>query len=226
MCALSAVGPGCSDEADGLNGTTGNGSNGEVENACGPVVSAVGTECDDFYDCPGTATLDNVAQPEASCEHCVDHAQVNVCEAGECRRIDISNNVLIQANVEGNNVTEIAGGYAEILLTPITADGRRLTCAELLSTCTDYDDPRLNPINSNSGRAPFLRNQQTPLVTDAAERDDLIYVVLITEGRGRGEIYAAGCADGVVGEFSVTDPVTPTIIPRAIQPTEWPPRGR
>jgi hypothetical protein len=211
----------CSDDGgeSANGGGGGNGANGGAPaDACGPVVESVGTECTTFADCSGRPNQPNVV--EARCDNCVPFAQVNVCEAGRCRRIDVDNQIFVQANVEGNFLTEGATGYVEIQMTPVTADGRRVTCAELLTTC-DWRTPTLNIFNSNGGIARYALNQQTEIFGDTIEADDLIFMVLVTEnGGGRGDIRTIGCADGFGTTFGET-----TIIPEAIVPlTEFPQR--
>jgi hypothetical protein len=219
--ALSAAALGCSDEADGLNGGNRNGNGGEngVANACGPVVEAVETECDSFRDCPGTLVEENVVP--ARCDRCVDFAEFRVCEAGACRRIEVRSGNQLSIRVQSNLLTEGAEGYATIQMTSLTADGRRISCRELLSTCTDYSDPRLNVFNSNAGRGQFLPNLTSILPADTIEDDDIIVVVLLTEmAQGRGDVLTVGCADGVASEFE-------GVVDVAIVPAEtWPPEGR
>lgn len=209
----------CSDGPDStLDGNNGAGRDaGPVENACGPVVTSVGNECDTWYDCPGTPSVPN--QVLARCDNCVPFAQVNICEAGRCRRIDVDNATKVEANVEGNFRTESSEGYVEILMSSITSDGRRVSCEELLSTC-DWRDPRLNVFNSNGGRGRFLRNQLTEIFTDSAEGEDFIFMALITDsGQGRGNILTIGCVD----DFDVTYGQV-NVIPEAIVPLdEYPP---
>jgi hypothetical protein len=200
---LPVLALGCSDDGADDRGNGGaNGSNGNgVADACGPVVQSVGNECTTSADCSGRPGQPNIL--EARCENCVPFAQINLCEAGTCRRVEVDNDALVEVAVEGNFLTDGAEGYADILMTSLTADGRRVSCDELLTTC-DWRDPRLAVFNSNGGPATsrFPRNQQTFVTDDSIEGDDLIMLVLITDGaQGRGRLRTVGCVDGVEARF-------------------------
>jgi len=156
---------------------------------------------------------------EPRCENCVRFAQARVCEAGRCRRVDVDNQTLVQVQFEGNGLTETARGYVEVLMTSITADGRRVSCQELLSTC-DWRDPSLSVFNSNfGGGGPFARGRVWEIFTDSTEADDLIFFFIATEeGAGRGDIRTIGCVDGFDVEFGRVNQVPD----RIVLLDEWP----
>ncbi len=208
----------CSDDPQGLDPGVGNDGGFEPSESCGPVAATdLDNDCATMADCPGFSTEDNV-EP-ASCPNCPDSARFQVCEAGTCRRFDRTGSV--KSGFIGNLAADGGATAIEVLLSPWTSEGRRVTCSELLRTCDVYE-PTLNIVNTNRNAIPgrIKLGLSYPTLTQSPAGEDFILMVIVTsEIGGRGDVLTVGCVDGI----DVVESSDPTEVNLVLEDV-WPPR--
>lgn len=166
-------------------------------NSCGTSGAVNGMECQGLDTCGGSSNFESVT----FCTHCFKRAKAGgqVCEAGVCRTLAaIPPNLISTIKLPAAAVAS-ARSITQALILPVMADGTRVTCAALLSTCAALDNPKLNTAGSN------FRNIANPGQGDvltgglfADEGDDRIYVVrATTEVQGNGNVVGVGCAENI-----------------------------
>jgi len=163
--------------------------------ACGEAAWAPCDECRGIDEC-GRGRPNAV--PVSFCEHCPLRADREFCEAGRCRSHDLSGHV--RGQFELPEPARGSEGFVAVTFSPITADGRKLTCADLLGTCTATTNVQLNV---GSSRFQHFGQPGTPgllysFVAAADVGDDRLLFVTVTErNQGNGRITGVGCAEGL-----------------------------
>lgn len=165
------------------------------QTACGTGGALAGAECTGLATCGAGAQNFKKVQP---CDHCFAGADSHVCEAGKCRAIPTTIDAYgtIRASFSLNQVGSTAQGLAQAALWPVMADGTRLSCAALLSTCGYVENPAINALSSSlnvvqSGDVVFATTTMEP----GAGR--LYFAEFTSETRGRGTVLARGCVEGL-----------------------------
>jgi hypothetical protein len=165
------------------------------QTSCGTGGALAGAECTGLATCGAGAQNFKRVQP---CDHCFAGADSHVCEAGKCRAIPttIDGYGTIRAAFSLNQVGSTAQGLAQAALWPVMADGTRLSCAALLSTCGYVENPAINALSSSlnvvqSGDVVYASTTMEP----GAGR--LYFAEFTSESRGRGTVLARGCAEGL-----------------------------
>ena len=165
------------------------------QTSCGTSGAVAGAECTGLATCGAGAQNFKKVQP---CDHCFAGADSHVCEAGKCRAIPTTIDAYgtIRAAFSLNQVGSTAQGLAQAALWPVMADGTRLSCAALLSTCGYVENPAINALSSS------LNVVQSGDVVDASTTMEpgagrLYFAEFTSESRGRGTVLARGCAEGL-----------------------------
>jgi hypothetical protein len=130
-----------------------------------------------------------------NCEHCFAGYDSHVCEAGACRAVDTTPGpIRVLMGLSG-----LGSGAQSVMLAalhPTAADGTRLTCAKLLSTCAWRDNPAINANVITQAIAQTGDTLQSSIsVEPGAGR--LVFVGLTSEPQGRGALLAKGCVEDV-----------------------------
>ncbi|MCK6551070.1 hypothetical protein L6R52_34865 [Myxococcota bacterium] len=163
-------------------------------NSCGNAGAKVGSECASLADC-GAGAQNQVEV--VFCEHCVPRADTHFCEAGVCRAIDTDpmlTNISFSFGLPAGVTT--AKSFTIASLNPIMADGTRVTCAALLSTCLSDGNGALNARNSRFNALPAGDLFMGQISADPGE-ERLLFVQLTTGMQGTGDVVAAGCTEGI-----------------------------
>lgn len=163
-------------------------------NACGAVGALAGAECTGLATCGAGAQNFKKVTP---CDHCLASADSHVCEAGVCRAIDVTAYGTIKASFSLIQVGSTAQGLAQAAIYPVMADGTRLTCAALLSTCGFRENPAINA-NSSAQNVTQSGDILLSLTAMEAATDVLYFAQFTTETRGRGTVLAQGCVEEIV----------------------------
>jgi hypothetical protein len=80
------------------------------------------------------------------------------------------------------------------------ADGSKVTCAKLLSSCSFLDNPAINTTNStfkNFDGPASIDNAYPALSAAEAGSDQLLFIQVTTDVQGKGEVKARGCVEGI-----------------------------
>lgn len=190
MIAVAAVAQACSGESSPADG-------GPLASACGLASVSPATECTGLPEC-GAGAQNFTVDP--TCDNCPHRADSHVCEAGACRAMDPLElvSVLISVGPEGVG----AQGFTIATINPISADGSKVTCAQLMSSgCERLGNATLNVTNSthkrfSSGAASSDMVYQTGISGEPGA-DRIIFVQATEEQSGDGRIMAWGCVDGL-----------------------------
>lgn len=191
MRALPAILIGAVASACGGTETT----NPPVTNSCGTVEQAPAEMgCTGLASCGGMSNAIKVT----FCKYCFARPDTKVCEAGTCRAIDISGSISTQLQVP--EVARGAKSFTIASVNPIMADGTKVTCATLLSTCAYADNFAINTGNSTfrnfNPPADPANVYPAPIAADAGA-GRLLVVRLTSEVQGAGNVMAVGCTEGI-----------------------------
>jgi hypothetical protein len=197
---FAALAAGCGDENEG------------VPRACGLAGQATGVECAGLEQCGGGASNFRAV---TFCSLCPRRPETHVCEAGVCKALGEGGSLTVNFTVP----TALRGAAAFTLTSfgPIAADGTRLTCAALLSTCTLLDDATLPVGNSNHLR--FSSGPADPTLAyianhfDYVGADRLLLLQVTSEAQGNGRVIGRGCAEGLTVQANASTPVTVEVAP-------------
>lgn len=188
----AACGSGSSDDGgDDDNPTTRDGGI-LIAESCGVAGDAMGSECVGFDECG----IRNVTQA-FNCERCPQEAVERLCLSGTCVAYERDATVEVGFNVFEHG--KGANSFVFAVLDSMGADGTRVTCEALLSTCDVENNFNLNVMRvqvAGAGTpAGFEENQAYQgLVNVAAGSDHVALLRLHAEGRGNGAVLAKGCA--------------------------------
>lgn len=161
---------------------------------CGEAGATPGAECTGLDRC-GTPMQNFVKV--AFCEHCFARADTHVCEAGTCRALDQSPDTKIEFRFTVPPAALGSQSFTTAALNPVMADGTRLTCGALSSTCMFVDNAMINARNSRFDRlvagADFYHGQ---IAADAGS-DRLLFIQVTSGVQGTGDVRARGCVSGI-----------------------------
>lgn len=161
-------------------------------NACGDVGAKTGTECSGLADC-GNGSSNEVEV--VFCEHCVPRADTHFCEAGTCRAFDPElTNLTYSFSLPAGVST--AKSMTLATLNPVMADGTRLTCEALLSTCVAENNGAMNARNSRFNALPPGDLFMGVMSVDPGD-DRVMFIQLTTGMQGTGDVVATGCTEGI-----------------------------
>ena len=203
------VAGGCgSDSNSEPNGTGGTDAGGGRSGVCGRPDLTPASACQTAADCPDPSN-----QGRALCSNCPREALFRTCSAGQCVEYDRSGT--IDARFIGTPAASGGESYVTSVIDPIMADGRRLTCANLLNECDVVNDPGLNVINVQIAEpvpplAPDLAYISLASAHVGSDRIVLIYVTASSDGEGR--ILAQGCVEGLTVTSGQTTQALVTLV--------------
>jgi hypothetical protein len=171
---------------------------------CGAVDLIACTECQGVHEC-GRGESNFV--PIVNCPNCPGRVDSHVCEAGACRTLGLPGALRVRFSIP----SEAAGAasFISVALNSVAANGDRLRCAELQSSCTLIDNPALNATNVafqlfNAPADPGLIYVTTFGAEAGAER--IVMLIVTTEASGGGDVVAVGCLEDVsIGTESPTE---------------------
>jgi len=164
-------------------------------NVCGVAGEPTGTECDSQSAC-GT----NNFRAVSGCDHCLWRNETHACESGVCRALPIGMSGNIGFNIGVPAGARGAKSYVMAAVFPIMADGSRVTCAALTSTCMRVNNGLIGVGNSTAVniRPPADPDLVYPSQSfDYPGEDHLLLLMLTSEERGAGNLMAIGCAEGI-----------------------------
>jgi hypothetical protein len=122
----------------------------------------------------------------------------------------------IQAGFNIPNAAAGARSYVHAAFNPLAADGTRLTCTALLSTCSLLSNPILNTSNSTS-RALVPPGEPSiayrSVANAEAGADRLLLLLIVRDEQGQGEVLARGCVEGIDVAEGQTTQVSVTLAP-------------
>lgn len=176
-----------------LAGCGGDSTTPPADTACGVAPAAApAAGCTGVSTCGAGAS--NQRKP-INCEHCFAGYDSHVCEAGVCRAVDTTPGpIRVLMGLSG-----LGSGAQSVMLAalhPTMADGTRLTCAKLLSTCAWRDNAAINAnVITQAIAQPGDTLQSSISVEPGAGR--LVFVGLTSEPQGKGTLLAKGCVEGV-----------------------------
>jgi hypothetical protein len=158
---------------------------------CGPVTESIADECRVASDC-GT---NNLGAP--ACTNCPAEALERSCSAGTCEATRLSGSIRAEYIVPPAADGALSG--IEMVIWPYTADGRRLTCADLLRDCgPELRQLNVNNVNIDDFPEGLVRFQSFPALARSPAGSDLIFLMRLVAGeRGEGRVLAEDCAEGI-----------------------------
>jgi hypothetical protein len=160
--------------------------------SCGVGGTASGQECTGLKQCGrGESNYVEVA----FCEHCFARPDTHVCEAGVCRQLPMELGTLKVAFTL--DAVQGAQSFAQATILPTMADGTKVTCAALLSTCNSINNPAINTTLSNAKALPGGGDVVISLISADPGPDRLYMVRLTSELQGKGQVKAVGCKEGI-----------------------------
>ncbi len=182
-CALAACG---SEDPPPTGGT----------NACGAAQAAAGAECTGLATCGAGAQNFKKVTP---CDHCLAGVDSHVCESGVCRAIptNIGEYGTIRAAFSQRQIGTTAQGLAQSAIFPVMADGTRITCAALMSTCGFVNNPAINALSNSVNVMAAAGDVLFSLATMEPGSDRLYFAQFTTGTRGTGTVLARGCVEGL-----------------------------
>lgn len=160
---------------------------------CGEAALQPQNECRAADDCP-----DGTNVGPRACSNCPVEALFRVCQAGECFEYDRSGT--IDARFVADVLADGGQSYVTMVIDPVMANGRRLTCASLLSQCDVLNDTDLNVVNVQRANPepPLQQGLAYIALASAHVGTDRIVLIFVTANRnGEGRILTRGCVDGI-----------------------------
>lgn len=181
-----------------------------MNTSCGTAGTKAGMECSSIEDC-GAAGRN--AQTVSFCEHCFAHPDTHVCEAGVCRMIptDFTELGTIKFGFSLLGMGSGAQSFAAAAVLPIAADGSKLSCAKLLSTCNYTNNFTLNASSYSrqiSGGGDTIQD----LVNVDPGPDRLLFLALTSDRQGKGRVLAKSCSENILVEKGKTITVTMELV--------------
>ena len=175
----------CSSDGDEtpMGQPTNDAGGGGRSGVCGLPEATPMDECRSPGGCPDESNFGT-----ASCSNCPPEALFQLCASGVCETYDRSGT--IDARFVATADAEGAQSYVAMIMDPVMANGRRLTCANLLNDCDVLNENALNVINVQTAEppTPLERDLVYPALASAhvgTGRIVLIYVVQQRDGEGR-----------------------------------------
>jgi hypothetical protein len=162
--------------------------------ACGLAGTMIGSECAGIDECGGA---NNAIEP-SFCEHCLLRPDTHVCEAGRCRMLGAKGSIQTAFGIPPAAVG--TRSYTIATIQPIMADGGKVTCEKLLTSCGFLDNPAINTTNStfkNFDGPASIENAYPALSAAEAGADQILFIQVTTDVQGKGMVKARGCADGI-----------------------------
>ncbi|MFO0727109.1 MAG: hypothetical protein U1E65_25230 [Myxococcota bacterium] len=188
----------------GLLGCGGKSDPMGMDTSCGVAGVVPASECTGIQQCGGASNAKTVS----FCEHCFALPDTHVCEAGTCRKLpEFSTWGSIVGNVSLTNLGSNAQSLAVAAILPTAADGSKLTCQKLLSSCNYVNN---NGLNANARTSAISNGGDfiaVPISIDAGP-DRLYFIVLTNSTQGKGTILAKGCQEGITVESGKMTNVT------------------
>lgn len=160
---------------------------------CGLAGTKTGSECSGIDEC-GT---NNAIEP-SFCEHCLLRPDTHVCESGTCRALGPRGNIQSAFGIPAQAVG--SKSYTVATVQPIMADGSKVTCEKLTTTCGFLDNPAINTTNStfkNFDGPASIENAYPVLSAAEAGSDQILFLQVTTDVQGKGTVTARGCAEGI-----------------------------
>ena len=183
---------GCSGGSDdGMNQPT----------ACGVSGLTPASECTGIDEC---GAANNVIQPQF-CEHCLLRPDTHVCEAGSCRMLGEKGNIQTAFAVPSPAVG--SKSYTIATIHPIMADGGKVTCEKLLTSCAFVNNPAINTTNSTFKRfnEPARGDSVYPALSSAeAGTGRILFIQVTSDDQGKGNVTAKGCVENITVEANQT----------------------
>lgn len=191
----------CSGEA------TDDGGDGGGPSACGLAGAAPASECTGLGTCGGGAS--NAIEPEF-CEHCLLRPNTHLCEAGACRTLGATGNIMTQVGVPP--AAAGAKSYTIASIFPVMADGRTISCEKLTTTCGFLGNGAINTTNSTFKRfaEPARTDSVYPaLISAEAGAGRILFIQVTSDEQGKGMVLARGCTQDitVAANETVTVPI-------------------
>lgn len=184
--------------AIGCGGGGGGADAGTETGPCGVVGPTGGTECHSLSECGGGML--NFRQV-TFCEHCFAYGDTHLCEAGKCKKLEPGTATNINAVFVVPPVGDGAKSLTIATIDPFMADGSRITCAALKSSCMFVNNGRINAAASrfrNFAPTPATATMvYRELIAADPGEERLVHLQLTTEVQGRGAVKAAGCIEHV-----------------------------
>lgn len=167
---------------------------GGQSTTCGLAGVKAGAECSGIDECGGP---NNAIEP-SFCEHCLLRPDTHVCESGTCRMLGATGTIETGFGIP--NEAAGAKSYTIATIHPVMADGGRVTCEKLMSTCGFLDNPAINTTNStfkNFGAPASPDNAYFGLSSVEAGEDRILFIQVTTDVQGKGSVEARGCVEGI-----------------------------
>jgi hypothetical protein len=162
--------------------------------ACGLAGSPPAAECTGIDGC---GAANNVIDPEF-CEHCLLRPDTHVCEAGSCRMLGPKGNIQTAFAVPSAAVG--SKSYTIATIHPVLADGGKITCEKLMTTCGFLDNPGINTTNSTFKRfsEPARTDSVYPALSSVeAGSGRILFIQVTSDDQGKGEVKARGCVENI-----------------------------
>lgn len=170
---------------------------GVQASACGIAAESPAAECTGLDQC-GAGAQNFAVDP--TCDNCPHRADSHLCEAGTCRPLESLELVSVLLSVGTAGVG--ANAFTIATISPIMADGSKVTCAQLMSDgCQRLANPALNVTNSThksfaSGPASNDMVYQTGISAEAGT-GRLLFVQATDDPSGDGDVKAWGCVEDI-----------------------------
>jgi hypothetical protein len=174
------------------------GPDGGEPTSCGTSGEAPASSCTGLDECG--AGPQNY-KPVSFCENCFAGSDTHVCEAGSCRALDRSGSLRVSFGIP--EAARGAKSFAVAVVLPLMADGTRVSCAALLTTCDSVNNRAINTSNatfqnfvqSPDGADPTIVYTYSTSADVGVDR--LVVITATSDTQGKGSGLAAGCVDGL-----------------------------
>lgn len=172
--------------------------------SCGVIEMLACSECRGVDECG--AGMSNFV-PIINCDNCPARVDSHVCEAGRCRPLGAPGALRVRFSISA--AATGARSFIAIALNSVAANGDKLRCAELQSSCMLTSNPQLNATNVAfqlfSGPADPSLIYVTTFGGEAGE-ERIVMLIVTSEASGGGDIMGIGCLEGVsVGTNTPTE---------------------
>ncbi len=138
----------------------------------------------------------NAIQP-SFCDNCLLRPDTHACEAGVCVTNDPLNNITL--TIGGPASLSAAQSVSIASITPIMADGTKVTCAALTSgSCGFLNNAAINTANSRSAMLMPLPDMVTrTAIFMRAQPGQILFVQATDDIRGAGNVLGRACLEDV-----------------------------
>ena len=175
---------------------TGGGDDGTGQpSECGIAGVVPASECTGIDEC---GAPNNPIEPEF-CEHCLLRPDTHVCEAGTCRMLGPKGNIQTAFGVPPAAVG--SKSYTIATIHPTLANGGKVTCEKLMTTCAFLDNPGINTTNSTFKRfnEPARADSAYPALSSVeAGSGRILFIQVTSDDQGKGNVTAKGCVENIV----------------------------